>query len=126
MKEEFLYYVWQHKMFSNVNLRTLNSEEIYIVKSGIHNKNTGPDFLNSQVKIDKQLWFGHTEMHVKSSDWYAHRHEEDVNYDAVILGVNHDIFIKQGHLKIKKYGKENHVFFDLKSAFSEADSDGRL
>ena len=48
------------------------------------------------------------------------------NYDAVILGVNHDIFIKQGHLKIKKYGKENHVFFDLKSAFSEADSDGRL
>lgn len=93
MKEEFLYYVWQHKMFSNVNLRTLNSEEIYIVKSGIHNKNAGPDFLNSQVKIDKQLWFGHIEMHVKSSDWYAHRHEEDVNYDAVILHVvwEHDV-----------------------------------
>ena len=95
MKEEFLYYVWQYKMYSNVNLRTLNSEEIYIVKSGIHNKNAGPDFLNSQVNIDKQLWVGHVEMHVKSSDWYLHKHEEDVNYDAVILHVvwEHDVAV---------------------------------
>jgi hypothetical protein len=82
-------------MFSNVNLRTLNSEEIYIVKSGMHNKNAGPDFLNCQVKIDKQLWVGHVEMHLKSSDWYAHNHEEDENYDAVILHVvwEHDVAV---------------------------------
>jgi hypothetical protein len=87
MKEEFLYYVWQHKIFSNLKLQTSDNKEISIQKSGIHNKNSGPDFLNAQVKIGNQLWAGNVEMHIKSSDWYLHKHEEDPNYDAVILHV---------------------------------------
>jgi hypothetical protein len=95
MNEEFLYYVWKYKMFSNVNLQTYDSKEVSILKSGIHNKNSGPDFLNSHLKIDNQVWVGNTEMHVKSSDWYLHKHEEDVNYDAVILHVvwEHDVAV---------------------------------
>lgn len=87
MKEEFLYYIWQYKLFTTVDLQTTNQQEIYIQKTGIHNKNEGPDFFNAQIKIDNQLWAGNVEMHVKSSDWYLHKHEEDVNYDAVILHV---------------------------------------
>ena len=33
------------------------------------------------------LWFGDVEIHLKSSEWYAHRHHEDEYYDAVILHV---------------------------------------
>ena len=98
MKEEFLYYIWQYKLFSKRDLCTTENQQITILKSGIHNKNSGPDFLNSQVNVDDQLWAGNVEMHVKSSDWYLHKHEEDVNFDAVILHVvwEHDsvVFMK--------------------------------
>lgn len=98
MKEEFLYYIWQYKLFSKRDLCTTENQQITILKSGIHNKNSGPDFLNSKVNIDDQLWAGNVEMHVKSSDWYLHKHEEDVNFDAVILHVvwEHDsvVFMK--------------------------------
>lgn len=98
MNEEFLYYVWKYKIFTDINLQTSYAKQVSILKTGIHNKNSGPDFLNAQVKIDEQLWAGNVEMHVKSSDWYLHKHEEDANYDAVILHVvwEHDVavFIK--------------------------------
>ena len=87
MNEDFLQYVWQYKMFSKVDFKTTNNEELTILKSGLHNKNAGPDFLNSQLKIDDQTWIGNVEIHLKASDWYVHKHETDANYDAVILHV---------------------------------------
>ncbi|MFY9243553.1 MAG: DUF2851 family protein [Polaribacter sp.] len=98
MTEDFLYYLWQYKLFSKVDLFTSNGAEIRIRKAGIHNKNEGPDFLNAQLEIDNQLWAGNVEIHVKSSDWYLHKHEDDINYDAVILHVvweqDADVFMK--------------------------------
>ena len=75
MKEEFLYYVWQYKLFSTTQLVTTNGNGIQIQKTGVLNKNEGPDFLNAQLIIDDQLWAGNVEMHVKCSDWYVHKHE---------------------------------------------------
>ncbi|WP_298780848.1 DUF2851 family protein [uncultured Polaribacter sp.] len=98
MNEEFLYYVWQYKLFSKTNLYTVDNKEVIILKSGNHNKNSGPDFFNAHLKIDDQIWFGNVEMHLKSSDWYLHKHEEDTKYDAVILHIvwEHDaeVFMK--------------------------------
>ena len=51
---------------------------------------------------------------------------EKGSYDAVILTVGHTSFIEQGAAAIRAYGKENHVFFDLKSAFPVSHSDLRL
>ena len=62
----------------------MHGQGVSILKSGIHNHNTGPDFLNSKVEIANQLWFGNVEIHVKSSDWFKHKHEIDENYDAVL------------------------------------------
>jgi len=87
MKEDFLHYIWLHKLFSWVDLKTTQNEKIIIVKSGLHNKNSGPDFLNAQIKIKNILWGGNVEIHVKSSDWYLHSHEIDANYDTVVLHV---------------------------------------
>ena len=87
MNEDFLHFVWLYKMFSKVDFKTTGNEHLSIIKSGLHNKNAGPDFLNAQLKIDGQTWIGNVEIHLKASDWYLHNHEKDLNYDAVILHV---------------------------------------
>jgi len=87
MNEDFLHYVWLYKMFSKIDFKTTGNEHLSIIKSGLHNKNAGPDFLNAQLKIDGQTWIGNVEIHLKASDWYLHNHEKDLNYDAVILHV---------------------------------------
>ena len=48
------------------------------------------------------------------------------SYDAVILAVSHAEFIADGAAKLKAYGKESSVFYDLKSVFEKAESDLRL
>jgi hypothetical protein len=87
MKEDFLHYVWKHQLFSKTNLQSTEFNTIEIVFPGIHNTNSGPDFLNAKIKIDDILWAGNLEIHVTSSDWYLHQHENDTNYDSVILHV---------------------------------------
>jgi len=87
MQEDFLHYVWKHKVFSTTSLKTTRGESISVLKLGEHNHNSGPDFFNSQLSIDGQLWAGNVEIHVKSSDWYVHGHEKDKAYDNVILHV---------------------------------------
>lgn len=101
MKEEFLHFLWQYKLFNSTNLISVKREIVEVIDSGSHNTNSGPDFLNAKLKIDEQLWVGNVEIHIKSSDWYAHHHEKDVNYDAVILHVvwehDSDVFMKNNH-----------------------------
>ena len=87
MNEDFLHYVWKHQLFSKIKLQTSELNNVEIISAGLHNTNSGPDFLNAKLKIDAVLWAGHVEIHVKSSDWYVHQHENDANYDAVILHV---------------------------------------
>lgn len=87
MKEDFLHYIWQYGLFDFKNCKTTDNETVSILFSGNYNINSGPDFLYSQLKIDNQTWVGNVEIHRKSSDWYAHKHETDINYDAVILHV---------------------------------------
>ncbi len=48
------------------------------------------------------------------------------SYDAVIMAVAHEVFVAQGSVEIKKYTREKHVIYDLKSLFEECDSDLRL
>ena len=95
MKEDFLHYLWKHKLFFTSNLKTTNDELVSISSVGNHNHNSGPDFFNAQLRIGEQLWAGNVEIHLKSSDWYLHNHEMDSNYDTVILHVvwEHDIEI---------------------------------
>ncbi len=48
------------------------------------------------------------------------------HYDAIILAVDHQQFREMGALAMRKFGKLNHVFYDLKSVFSANESDLRL
>jgi len=101
MKEDFLHHVWKFSKFNTKSLETTDGALLSIVQVGRHNLNAGPDFFNGQVRINDQLWAGNIEIHIKSSDWYAHRHQEDKAYDNVVLHVvwEHDVevFTKDGN-----------------------------
>lgn len=95
MKEEFLHYAWQYRLFAQENLRTTDGESLTIVDVGQKNVDAGPDFFNAKVLIGNTLWAGNVEIHLAASDWYHHSHHEDFCYDTVILHVvwNSDIVV---------------------------------
>lgn len=87
MREDFIAYIWKFQSFAKKKLFSVQGEQVQILSAGQENKNTGPDFFNAQVIIENQKWAGNVELHVNASDWYVHGHENDVNYDSVILHV---------------------------------------
>jgi len=87
MDEELLVYVWRYKLFSKFNFRTTNNETVEIISFGTRNYDSGPDFFNAKIKIGNQLWAGNVEMHINSSDWYKHKHQNDKAYNNVIIHV---------------------------------------
>ena len=87
MKEDFLHYVWKFQKFNGITLHTVAGETVQVRDPGTHNFNAGPDFLNAQILINDQLWAGNVELHVKSSDWYVHKHQDNPVYDSVLLHV---------------------------------------
>ncbi|MDQ7916114.1 DUF2851 family protein [Mesonia sp. MT50] len=94
MKEDFLHYLWKFKKFDFLNALTAQGETLQILQVGNHNETkSGPDFFNAKLRIGNQVWAGNVEIHINSSDWYAHHHEEDPAYDNVILHVvwKHDV-----------------------------------
>ena len=96
MKEDFLHYIWKFAKFNSQQLLTSANENLTIIRLGTHNQDeSGPDFFNAQIEIDSQIWAGNVEIHIKSSDWYAHGHEKDDAYQNVILHVvwEHDMDI---------------------------------
>ena len=115
MQEDFLHYVWQYKKYNFATAETASGEPVLIIDGGTLNILSGPDFFNAKMKIGQQLWAGNVEIYINSSDWYAHGHETDVNYDNVILHVvwNHDADI---------YCKDNSVIpvLELKDRVDES------
>ena len=87
MREDLLHFIWKYRKLQIGELSTSGGEIIQVIDVGSHNMLAGPDFFNAKIVIDGQLWAGTVEIHVKSSDWYAHHHEEDPNYNNVILHV---------------------------------------
>ncbi len=87
MTEEYLHFVWKHKRFEYRLLKTHDGQELEVLNFGFHNSNSGPDFLNAEVRIAGIRFSGHVEMHLCSSDWYRHGHQNDQAYNAVVLHV---------------------------------------
>lgn len=116
--EYMLHYAWQHRIFPLGQLYTEDGKEIDIISVGRHNLDAGPDFIGAQLKIEGMTWVGNVEIHLRSSDWYRHHHDEDVAYDNVILHVVSDVdcdvktskglAIPQLKLEIPSYVQENY------------------
>lgn len=89
-KEEILHYIWKFRLFQSSHLLTVEGFPIEILSVGDHNKNAGPDFLSSRLKINNILWVGNVEIHINGFEWKHHKHDEDPAYDNVILHVVFD------------------------------------
>ncbi len=92
MTEDYLHYIWKYKLLSQLNLATTDGEPLEIINFGFHNHDSGPDFSQGKVKIGSTIWAGNIEIHINSSDWFHHNHQNDEAYDSVVLHVvyNHD------------------------------------
>ncbi len=90
MEEKILYFIWKYKLYNKNKLQTSQGLGLEIHNPGIQNFDSGPDFTNAKIKIGDTLWAGNVEIHVKASDWYAHKHQNDKAYNNVILHVVFD------------------------------------
>ncbi|WP_299443900.1 DUF2851 family protein [uncultured Aquimarina sp.] len=130
MSEEFLHYLWKYKKINFSNLKTTSQQSVVLQRIGDHNEmNSGPDFFNAHLMIDNQKWAGNVEIHIKSSDWYAHHHESDPAYDNVILHVvwedDMDVFRKDNSqipsLQLKDY-IDNTLLFRYQKIFENKEA----
>jgi len=95
--ESLLQYIWKFQYFNKNTLIAVDTEEaLQIIIPGNFNTNQGPDFLAAKIKITDTTWAGNIELHIKSSNWKAHKHSNDKNYNNIILHVvwQHDVDLK--------------------------------
>ncbi len=123
------------KKMKNFNMQPKKSRALLL---GITFKENCPDLRNTRVIdiyselmdhgvevdvydpwADKKLAELHLDIELKDSI-------EKGRYHLIIVAVAHDEFKQMGIETIRSYGKEEHIFFDLKSIFHVDESDLRL
>lgn len=89
--ESFLHYIWRFQLYDKRFLRTAEGQEIQLVYPGHWNQHAaGPDFSDARIYIGGTLWAGQVEVHKRASDWLRHGHQNDPNYENVILHLVYD------------------------------------
>ena len=83
--EAFVQKLWHEQRFFNTDMEAIDRRAIRVLKPGVWNHNEGPDFMHAEIEIDGKLYVGDVEIHVQSSEWYAHKHHLNSRYNRVIL-----------------------------------------
>ena len=76
---------WHEQRFFDTNMESIDRRATRVLKPGIWNHNEGPDFMHAEIEIDGKLQIGDVEIHVRSSEWYAHKHHLNSRYNRVIV-----------------------------------------
>ena len=79
MTEDVIQYIWNTQSFDKANLRTTEGIPIEVIRQGIQNTDSGPDFSSARVIIDGVEWVGDVEIHIKTSMWKTHNHNLDLS-----------------------------------------------
>lgn len=97
-----MYEAQLHDLFEAKKLgyqfKTIDGDLLEVIEFGERNFDAGPDFKFAKVRHKGLEWSGHIEFHLKSSDWFRHQHQHDVNYTNVIAHfvMSHDKVVKSG------------------------------
>jgi len=83
--EMFVQKLWRDQRFFHTNMASIDRRAIRVLKPGVWNHNEGPDFMHAEIEIDGKLHVGDVEIHVRSSEWYVHKHHLNSRYNRVIL-----------------------------------------
>jgi len=87
MNEALFQFIWQNNLYVTTDLQTTDGEQVTVIYSGRLNRDAGPDFCESRVRIGNTTLVGNVELHLKSSDWPKHGHQIDPAYQNLILHV---------------------------------------
>ena len=114
------------------------AEDARVLVLGLTFKENCPDLRNTRV-VDLVAELADYHVRVDVHDPWADPDEaraeyglelvaepEEGAYDAVVLAVAHDQLRSLGAAAMRRWGREQHVLFDLKSVFPREDSDLRL
>ena len=85
--ENLMQFIWKLRLFNAIGMQSSDGEPLTVINLGQHNLNAGPDFLMSHMILGDKEWYGNIEIHIRSSDWDRHHHQDDVAYNNVILHV---------------------------------------
>jgi len=86
--EHLLVQVWKRQLVDADSLVTCSGERVYVIYPGRENRDRGPDFKDAIISTaDGDTYRGDVELHSRASDWRAHGHQHDPNYNCVILQV---------------------------------------
>ena len=127
-----------HQLIEAMSNEMICSENASVLVMGLTFKENCPDIRNTKV-IDLILALQQNGCSVDTFDpWvsshtaqktFGTNHLSKINknsYDAIILAVSHDDFKRLGSEKIRKFGRDKHILYDLKYLFPKEETDLRL
>jgi len=116
LAEKFLYHIWDAQHLRK-HLQTVSGKEITVKFHGQWNTGKGADFKNAILQIEGETVQGDVEIHFESYDWIAHRHQENVNFNSVVL---HVVFMHQQKVPytIKENGEKCEIL-EMKNVLDE-------
>ena len=126
------------KMIEKMSKKCINVKGSKILIMGLTFKENCPDVRNTKVadvvheltnygaEVDIYDPWVDSKQALKEHSITLINQPKNSAYDGIFLAVGHNEFRSLGPKGIRNYGKDNHVFYDLKSVFSVEDSDARL
>ncbi|MGY0556052.1 Vi polysaccharide biosynthesis UDP-N-acetylglucosamine C-6 dehydrogenase TviB [Vreelandella sp. 2A-K22] len=121
-----------------VSRKKIHIDEARVLVLGFTFKGDCPDVRNTKI-IDMVKELESFNMHVDIYDSWANSEEVQEEYglkleadliegvyDAIVLAVDHSEFKQWGAEKIRSFGKEKHVLYDVKHVLTKLESDLRL
>jgi len=87
LTERVVQKIWLRQDFATQGLVTVSGKSIHVKDPGRWNLQEGPDFKEARLLVDGVELDGDVEVHFNVTDWYKHQHEQDRNFDAVVLHI---------------------------------------
>lgn len=99
MNEALLHTIWKYRLLGRQDFTGTRGEQIRVISAGEHNNDSGPDFFNAKISINQLLLAGNVEIHVRTSDWLRHQHQNNKAYNNLVLHVvyEHDTVLSQNN-----------------------------
>ena len=88
IREEIVRCLWFGSHFNPEDLATDDGRRLEVLSPGWWNVEGGPDFIRAEVLLEGAGHvLGDVEVHTNASGWYAHGHDQQPEYDDVVLHV---------------------------------------
>jgi hypothetical protein len=87
MHEDLLRHIWSKQLFDTERLVTSDGRAVRISSPGNLSRKSGPDFREARIEIGGVMFAGDVEFHRTAADWQQHDHQNDPNFNSVILHV---------------------------------------